>query len=89
LGPYLLSSTKSENKREEKVLYKGKGWHSSERGGGGRSGYAGEFLWCKKCVHMYVNAKMVPVETILGIRSGGIKESPGRGEFKYEIFDTL
>jgi hypothetical protein len=30
---------------------------------------------------------MIPVETIPGIRGGSIKESSGRGEFKYDIFD--
>jgi hypothetical protein len=25
---------------------------------------------CRKCVHMYVNAEMIPVETIPGIREG-------------------
>jgi hypothetical protein len=34
---------------------------------------------------MYVNAKMMPVEIVLGIR-GGMVEG---GEFKYDIFDTL
>jgi hypothetical protein len=29
---------------------------------------------------MYVNAKMIPVETIPGIRGGGMKESSG-GEY--------
>jgi hypothetical protein len=39
---------------------------------------------------MYVNAKMIPVETVPGIRGGGqIKESGRGGEFKYDIFDTL
>jgi hypothetical protein len=38
---------------------------------------------------MYGNTKMIPVETILGIRRGGMKESGGGGEFNYEIFDTL
>jgi hypothetical protein len=33
---------------------------------------------------MYVNAKMIPVETVPGIRGGWIKES-GEGEFKYDI----
>jgi hypothetical protein len=28
----------------------------------------------KKCVHMYVNAKMIPVETIPGIRGMGDKD---------------
>jgi hypothetical protein len=38
---------------------------------------------------MYVNAKIVPVETAPGIRGGRMKDSSGGGEFKYEIFDTL
>jgi hypothetical protein len=37
---------------------------------------------------MYINAKMTTVETVSGIRRGGIKESSGGGEFKYDIFDT-
>jgi hypothetical protein len=28
-------------------------------------------IHCKKCMHMYVNAKMIPIETIPGIREGG------------------
>jgi hypothetical protein len=36
-----------------------------------------------------VNAKMVSVETIPGIRGKGGKESSGGDEFKYDIFDTL
>jgi hypothetical protein len=43
----------------------------------------------QKCVHMYVNAKMIPVETVPGISRREIKESNGGGEFKYEIFDTF
>jgi hypothetical protein len=38
---------------------------------------------------MYVNVKMIPVETVLGIRGGRIKETGGGREFKYDIFDTL
>jgi hypothetical protein len=38
---------------------------------------------------MYVNAKMVIVETIPGMGGGGIKESCGGGEFKYDKFDIL
>jgi hypothetical protein len=38
---------------------------------------------------MYVNAKMIPVETIPGIGRGGMKESSCGGEFKYDIFDML
>jgi hypothetical protein len=36
---------------------------------------------------MCVNAKMIPAETVPGMR--GIKESSGEGEFNYDIFDTL
>jgi hypothetical protein len=35
---------------------------------------------------MYVNTKMIPVETTPGIRG---KERSGAGEFKYDIFDTV
>jgi hypothetical protein len=38
---------------------------------------------------MHVNAKMIPAETILGIRGEGIKESSGGGELKHDIFDIL
>jgi hypothetical protein len=38
---------------------------------------------------MYVNAKMILVETVPGIRRGGMKESRGGGEFKCDIFATL
>jgi hypothetical protein len=37
---------------------------------------------------MYVNGKMIPVETIPGM-DGGIKENGGGDEFKYDIFDIL
>jgi hypothetical protein len=36
---------------------------------------------------MYVNAKMIPVETTVGM--GRIKENGRRGKFMYDIFDTL
>jgi hypothetical protein len=36
---------------------------------------------------MYVNGKMIPIETIPGM--GGIKENGGGTEFNYHIFDTL
>jgi hypothetical protein len=32
---------------------------------------------------------MIPFETVPGIRGGRLKESSGRGEFEYDIFDTL
>jgi hypothetical protein len=38
---------------------------------------------------MYVNAKMLPAETVLGNRGGSMKKSSGGGDLKYDIFDTL
>jgi hypothetical protein len=38
---------------------------------------------------MFVNAKMIPVETILGMRGGELKKNGGGGGFKYDIFDTF
>jgi hypothetical protein len=38
---------------------------------------------------MYVNAKMIPVEIVPGIRGGWIKDSSGWGDFKYDVFDTF
>jgi hypothetical protein len=32
---------------------------------------------------------MMPVETVPGIGGGGMNESSGSGEFKYDIFDTF
>jgi hypothetical protein len=43
----------------------------------------------KKLVHVYVNAKVIPVEIVPGIGTGGIKESGGGDEFKYNIFESL
>jgi hypothetical protein len=34
----------------------------------------GGWIWCKYCVHMYVNVKMRPVETVLGMVGVGDKE---------------
>jgi hypothetical protein len=38
---------------------------------------------------MYVNGKMIPVETIPGIGRGQMKENSRGDEFKYNIFDIL
>jgi hypothetical protein len=38
---------------------------------------------------MYVNAKMIPVEGIPGIRGVGMARNSGGGHIKYDIFDTL
>jgi hypothetical protein len=37
---------------------------------------------------VYVNAKMIPVETIPGMGEGRVKESGREGKVKYNIFDT-
>jgi hypothetical protein len=80
---FFLSSTKSENRRAEQVL---------SRGGVGTSGRREVVAKGGKRVntvqkHMYVNAKIISVETIPGM--GGIKKSSGGGKFKNDIFDTL
>jgi hypothetical protein len=33
------------------------------------------WMWCKHCLHMYINGKMIPVEIIPGMRGGEIKEN--------------
>jgi hypothetical protein len=41
---------------------------------------------------MYIHVrkcKNIPVETVPGIRGGGVKESSGGNKFRYGIFDTL
>jgi hypothetical protein len=39
---------------------------------------------------VYVNAKMIPAETVPGIKGGEIKEISGRvHKFKNDIFDIL
>jgi hypothetical protein len=38
---------------------------------------------------MYVNIKMISVETVPGIRGRGMGKSSGGSEFKYDISDTL
>jgi hypothetical protein len=38
---------------------------------------------------MYVNTKMISVETVPGLRREGMQGSSGGGEFKCDIFDTL
>jgi hypothetical protein len=38
---------------------------------------------------VYVNGKMMSIETILGLGDGVIKESGGGGELKCDMFDIL
>jgi hypothetical protein len=40
-------------------------------------------MWCKYCVHLYVNGKMKPIETLPIMGGKDIKENDGRGEFNY------
>jgi hypothetical protein len=39
----------------------------------GREKVVGGWIQCKKCVHMYLNTKMIAVETVPGILGGGDK----------------
>jgi hypothetical protein len=48
-------------------------------GGGWQRKGVGGWIWFKKCVHMYINAKMIAFETILGMGVEGIKECSGGG----------
>jgi hypothetical protein len=87
---YVFSSTKSENRRMEQVLQRwGKGIGTS---GGGIQLQKGRKMNTVQIMYThfaFVNAKMIHVETVPGTKGVGIKESCGRGEFKYDIFDTL
>jgi hypothetical protein len=38
---------------------------------------------------MNINGKLVPVQSIIGMWEGWMKENSGRAEFKYDIFDIL
>jgi hypothetical protein len=38
---------------------------------------------------MYVNVKMIPVQTLPGVGRGKIKENGGGGKFKHNISNTL
>jgi hypothetical protein len=38
---------------------------------------------------MYVNAKIIPVETVPGIWGGVMKENGGGDDFKYDTFGTV
>jgi hypothetical protein len=38
----------------------------------------GGVIWCKHCVHMYVNVKVIPVETVPGMGEVGDKGEPWR-----------
>jgi hypothetical protein len=52
-----------------------------------RKGVGGSIQY-KYCVHMYVKAKLIPVQTIPGMEGRRDKRG-GWGEFEYDIFDVL
>jgi hypothetical protein len=60
-----------ENRRAEQVLGRWSQWDGKVLGKGGR-----RVNVIQKCVHMYVNAKMIPTETVPGVGEGD-KESRG------------
>jgi hypothetical protein len=58
-------------------------WYQWERGGRGEKVKEGEYG--TNCVHLYINGKLSPVETLPGMVGELIKENGGGGEFKYDI----
>jgi hypothetical protein len=85
---YVFSSIKSENRRAEQVLPREE-WVAGTSGRGEVIGKGvGGCICCKQCIHVYVNAKMIPVETSRNLGRVDGKEKR-RGGFKYDIFDTL
>jgi hypothetical protein len=69
-----FSSTESENRRVEQVLpWEGEGGLVPVEGGKWLRKGVGGRIWCKYCVHIYVNGKMIPTETIPRMARGGDK----------------
>jgi hypothetical protein len=64
---FCFSYTKSENRRVEQVL-PGRGGLVPLGRGRREQKDEGVGIWCKYCVHMYINGKMVSVETITRMR---------------------
>jgi hypothetical protein len=69
----LFSPTQLEKRRVEQVLPIG-GRLAPVRGGRCWGKGVGDGIQCKYCVHTYVNAKMIPVETTPGIGGGWMNE---------------
>jgi hypothetical protein len=65
---------------QKQVLHRADSWHQWE---GERDRRVNTV---QKCVHMYVNARMIPAETVPGSGEQGIKESDRGGEFMCDIF---
>jgi hypothetical protein len=90
---YTINNQKVEGRtgRENQATFN---WESEEQEGKtkphstGKAGCCFQIrIWCKQCVHMHVNAKMMPAETVPGIREGD--EGGKWGGFKYDVLDTL
>jgi hypothetical protein len=75
-------TTKLENKREKQIL-------PGSRGLGGRVSVGGGATNVYTCMHMLVNVNVIPVETVLEIGGGLMRECSRGGEFKYDLFDTF
>jgi hypothetical protein len=58
-------------------------------GGGCGESVQGGWIYCKYCVYMYVNEKIIPVETIPGMAEGEDKGEWWREWIKYDIFVIL
>jgi hypothetical protein len=71
-----FSSTKLESRKVEQILCVGAGTMGGEVVGRGRRM---NIVWIL-CTHV-CKCKNTAVETVLGIRGGGMKESDGGGEF--------
>jgi hypothetical protein len=56
---------------------------------GGDGGERDRRMNMMQIMYIYMNVKMIPAETVAGIRGGGMKEISRRGEFKYDTLDTL
>jgi hypothetical protein len=65
-------------RRAEQILHGG--WYQWEGGGGWKIVKEGEYnIWCKYCIHLYTNGKMILIKMILGMRGGDDEEKWWRG----------
>jgi hypothetical protein len=65
---FVFFLTKLENRRAKQIL---SGGLVPVGGGRMRGEGMGGGIWCKYCVHMYINGKMRPVETAPGMVGKG------------------
>jgi hypothetical protein len=56
-----------------------------------KAGEYGANTWCIYVygVQVYINGKLISIETISGAGRRGIKKNAGEGEFKYDILDIF